>query len=193
MPWQKRYDETEMVARAMRAFWARGYEATSVNDIVRVTGVNRGSLYAAFPDKRALFLEALRHYDEHHRDRFLRRLAAEHAPKDAIMAAFACAARGTGAGDEPAGCLLVNTALEVSPHDPEVAAFVTASFRALEDFFFDMVEGGKRGGTIRGAASSRATARALLGLFLGLRVLARGGGDEATLDAVTAQVGALLA
>ena len=157
MPWEKKYDETEVVEQAMRAFWARGYEATSVNDLVRVTGVNRGSLYAAFTDKRTLFLKALRHYDRHYQEDFLDRLARRHGPKDAIMAAFETAARPSTAGDDPGGCLAVNTALEVSPHDPEVRDFVNASFRKVEAFFFDRIESAKRDGAIRSSTSSRGT------------------------------------
>lgn len=192
MPWEKKYEETEVVARAMRAFWARGYEATSISDLVRATGVNRGSLYAAFSDKRTLFLKALRQYDKHYRDDFLGRLAASHGPKDAIAAAFERAARNSGPGDDPGGCLAVNTALEVSPHDPEIRAFVNASLSKVEDFFFYMIEGAKRDGTIRRSTPSRATARALLGLFLGLRVLTRSGGDKATFDAIVSQAKSLL-
>ena len=192
MPWEKKYDETELVAQAMRAFWAHGYEATSVNDLVKATGVNRGSLYAAFSDKRSLFLEALRHYDTHHREGFLSRLARDHDPREAIIVAFECAARSPSAGDDPAGCLAVNTALEVAPHDPEVRDFVQGIFDHVEDFFFRMIESAKRDGTLTPSPSSRATAQALLGLFLGLRVLTRSGADQAIRNAITSQARTLL-
>ncbi|MGI9452457.1 MAG: TetR/AcrR family transcriptional regulator, partial [Geminicoccaceae bacterium] len=52
MPWDKQYDEADVLDRAMAAFWANGYEATSINDLVAATGINRGSIYAAFEDKR---------------------------------------------------------------------------------------------------------------------------------------------
>ncbi len=192
MPWEKQYDETAVIEQAMRAFWAHGYQATSVNDLVRVTGLNRGSLYAAFTDKRTLFLTVLRHYDKSRQKEFLERLAAGHAPKDAILAAFAAAARPSSAGDDPSGCLAVNTALELAPHDPEIRAFIQAAFARVEAFLFSMIEAGRRDGSIRRRGASRAAAQALLGLFLGLRVLARSGADAAALDAVTAQARALL-
>ena len=193
MPWEKKYDETEVVEQAMRAFWAHGYEATSVNDLVRVTGINRGSLYAAFTDKRTLFLKVLRHYDKHHQEDFLERLTARHAPKDAIIAVFDHAAGRSAPGDDPAGCLAVNTALELSPHDPEIRAFVQESFAKVEAFFFSMIERAKRDGSIMGSNDSRATAQALLGLFLGLRVLTRSGAERAARDAITSQARMLLA
>ncbi len=193
MPWQKTYNETDVVEQAMRAFWAHGYEATSVNDLVRATGINRGSLYAAFTDKRTLFLRVLRHYDKHYQEEFLARLAARHAPKDAIIAVFDYAAGNTSSSDLPAGCLAVNTALELSPHDPEVRAFVQDSFAKVEAFFLSMIERAQRDGTIAGANASRATAQALLGLFLGLRVLTRSGAERGARDAITSQARMLLA
>ena len=60
MPWQKNYDETEVLEKATRAFWTHGYEATSMGDLVKATGINRGSMYAAFPSKRDLFLQVLK-------------------------------------------------------------------------------------------------------------------------------------
>ena len=65
-----------------------GYEATSMQDLVDCMGINRGSLYATFGDKRALFIRALRHYDAIHRAAWVARLLATHTPKSAIVAAF---------------------------------------------------------------------------------------------------------
>ena len=92
MPWEKSYKETDVLERAMLAFWARGYEATSINDLVEATGINRGSIYAAFDDKHGLFTQALQHYDRVHRQDYLNRLAENHGPKDAILTAFKDAA-----------------------------------------------------------------------------------------------------
>ena len=52
MPWVRQFDESEVLEKAMRAFWAHGFEATSLRDLVDCTGLNRGSIYAAFGDKR---------------------------------------------------------------------------------------------------------------------------------------------
>lgn len=192
MPWEKSYKETDVLERAMLAFWARGYEATSINDLVEATGINRGSIYAAFDDKHGLFTQALQHYDRVHRQDYLNRLAANHGPKDAILTAFKDAARNTGRGAKPAGCLLVNTALELSPHDPEIRRFVGGSLKAVEDFFCSMVEAGQEDGSIKPALPPRETAQALLGLFLGLRVLTRSSPNRRALDAVAEQAHAML-
>ncbi len=192
MPWEKAYDENEVLERAMRAFWARGFEATSMSDLVAATGINRGSIYAAFTDKRTLFMRALRHYDRIHRAGYLERVAARHAPKEAIVEAFVRAGKGTGRDGNPAGCLLVNTALELSPHDAEIRSFVNASVREVERFFFTMIEAAKKAGTIRKSLPSRETSQALLGLFLGLRVLARSNPDKAAMQTITSRARMML-
>ncbi|WP_158275471.1 TetR/AcrR family transcriptional regulator [Maritimibacter sp. 55A14] len=168
----------------MRAFWAQGYGGTSVADLVAATGINRGSLYSGFTDKRTLFLTALRHYDRVQREEFLARLARENPPREAILAAFAAAARSPD--DTPPGCLLVNTALEVSPHDAEVRAVVNEALAGVEGFFADRLEALETG------TGTRATVQALLGLFLGLRVLTRAGAPQSTREAVSAQVAEML-
>ena len=192
MPWEKQYNEKEVLDRAMHAFWARGYADTSIGDLVEATGINRGSLYAAYSDKRSLFIAALRHYDKLHRHDFLARFAQEHAPADAIIALFDLAASTVGPGENPTGCLLINTAIELSPHDAEIAGLIQASFDEVERFFRKMIESAKRNRTISPSAPPGETAKALLGLFLGLRVLARSNADETTKQAVVAQAKRIL-
>ncbi|MEX3007428.1 TetR/AcrR family transcriptional regulator [Hoeflea sp. TYP-13] len=192
MPWEKSYSDADVLERAMRAFWTRGYEATSMSDLVAATGINRGSIYAAYTNKHRLFIEALRHYDRVHRAEFLTRIGEENSPREAILAAFESAARGTGSDGSPAGCLLVNTALELSPHDEEVRDFVDAALRQVEDFFFDNIEAAQRDGTVNKTIDARPAAQALLGLFLGLRVLTRSKPRRQAIDAITSQARTML-
>jgi len=192
VPFEKQYNETEIVERAMRAFWAHGYEGTSIGDLVTATGINRGSLYSAYDGKRSLFIAALRHYDHIHRARFLENTTARFAPKEAIIAVFEAAAACVANNEQPGGCLQVNTALELSPHDPEIASLVQAGFNEVEAFFVSMIEDAQRNKTMRNSIEPKTTAKALLGLFLGLRVLARSNADKTTRDAVTSQVRMML-
>jgi TetR/AcrR family transcriptional repressor of nem operon len=194
MPWKKSYNEAEVLDRAMQAFWVHGYEATSMSDLVSATGINRGSIYAAFSDKRTLFIRALRHYDKHHRMDFLTGIEKRHPPVEAIAAAFenviGGALKNEAAGRK--GCLLVNTALELSPHDPEIDAIVRDSLTELELFFRTMIERGQAEGSIRRGLDPAATAQALLSLFLGLRVLTRSRPEKALLETIGEQARTML-
>jgi TetR/AcrR family transcriptional repressor of nem operon len=192
MPWQKSYDDTRVLENAMRAFWAHGYEATSMNDLVKVTGINRGSIYAAFHNKHGLFMRALEHYDQIYRHGHLQQIAEQHTPVDAIIAVFESAASKPADKDTPWGCLIVNTALELSPHDPEVSKFVERSLKAVEAFFLECIEAARRDQSVARSLDSEAAAKALLGLFLGLRVLTRAKTDRSTIEAIISQAKMML-
>jgi TetR/AcrR family transcriptional repressor of nem operon len=186
------FNPEKVVDSAIAAFWARGYEATSINDLVAATGINRASLYAGFEDKRGLFLASLSRYDDRQRRGFLERLARDLPPRDAILAAFDAAATPPAA-NQPGGCLLVNTALELAPHDTEIRDMVTAAFEGVEAFFCNRIEAAQAAGTIRADIDAAHTAQTLLGLFVGLRVLMRAGATpDAAPAAITSQARALL-
>jgi len=112
MPWEKQFDIEETLDKAMRAFWAKGYEATSLETLVADMGIKRGSIYATYGDKRSLFIESLRRYEEKYRKEFLRALARNRSPREAISLVFNEAVDAALSDDSRSGCFLVNTALE---------------------------------------------------------------------------------
>lgn len=192
MPWKKKYNETELLDSAMLAFWRHGYEGTSIQDLADATGINRGAIYAEFTSKRALFMRALRHYERIYREQHLKRVSETHAPRDAIVEALLGAARGPGDGDRPVGCLLVNSALDLSSRDPDIRLLVRQSLQAVEQFFLTRIEAGQQSGEISRETDSRATAQALLGLFLGLRVLSRSEANPAAIAGIVDHARAML-
>jgi TetR/AcrR family transcriptional repressor of nem operon len=193
MPRDKQFNVDEALTQAMHAFWAHGYEATSMQELVDCMGINRGSIYATFGDKHALFIQALRHYDRHHREQWLSALAAANEPKAAVLAAFDGAIEATLAQKNSDGCFLVNVALELSPHDGQVAEIVAAGLCETEDFFRRMITAGQQSGSIRVDIDAASTASALLGLFTGLRVLSRSRPEKPLLTALADQAAAMLA
>ena len=192
MPWEKRFDSEAVLDKAMRAFWARGYEATSMQDLVDCMGINRGSLYATFGDKRSLFIKALRRYDARERAAWVATLAATESPRESILAAFDGAIAAVLERGSRDGCLLVNTALELSPHDEEISKIVARGLAEMEGFFRGRIEAGQRSGEIPAAVEAGEAARALLGLFVGLRVLSRSRPEPALLRSLRRQAEALI-
>jgi TetR/AcrR family transcriptional repressor of nem operon len=180
MPWEKTYDEAEVLDAAMRAFWTNGYQATSMADLVAATGLNRGSLYAGFGNKRAIFLHALRHYDRTYRSGFLDQIVQRAAPRDAILAVFDAAARGDPC--LPSGCLMVNTALERAPHDPEIAAVVAACMAHVEAFFADCLSRSEAP-----PPDIAEAARVLQGLMIAILVMRRANPDSPSIPALLGQ------
>lgn len=178
------YDVDQVIDAALHAFWARGFGATSISDLVDATGINRASLYAVFKDKRGLFVACLHRYEERQREGTLARLAREMEPREAILATFDIArAPASECGLE--GCFMINTALELSPHDPAIRDLVQQSFGRVEAFYRERIATAQAAGTIRADLDPGYTAEALLGLLIGLRVLMRAG---ARCDAAPASI-----
>ena len=88
MPWEKSFDESEVIELAMRVFWAKGYAATSISDITKATGIKRGSLYNAFEGKDDLFMRGLLKYDIDRRRKWLQELDGIDDPREAITKLF---------------------------------------------------------------------------------------------------------
>lgn len=192
MPWEKQFNTDEALGKAMEAFWAHGYEATSMQDLVNCMGINRGSIYSTFGDKRSLFIQALRRYDTIHRYDWAETLGRSHSPTQAIVGIFEEAIDVALDRGGRSGCLLVNTALELSPHDAEISAIVENAFAQMEAFFCRKLKEGQNDGDVPTHVDPVETARALLSLFIGMRVLACGRPREAVLRSIAHQAEAMI-
>ena len=184
MPWEKNFDIDATLTRAMQTFWAHGYEATSMQDLVAATGVNRASIYATYGDKRALFLTALRKYDGEIRRRMLTELAETKTPAEAIAAVFDKFISQTSVPQGNWGCFLVNTALELAAHDGEIAELVNAAHDEIEAFFLAMIRKGQQSGEFAADRDAKALAHQALASLLGMLVMIRSRPREEFLTAV---------
>lgn len=184
MPWEKNFDVDVVLNRAMEAFWARGYEATSMQDLVSCTGVNRASLYATYGDKHALFLASLRMYDDRRRRHLLTRLQAGHSPREAIRQVFLAFTGSVSGRGGHKGCFLTNTALELASRDREARKIVAKAQEQMEAFFERTIRSGQETGEISRAIVPAETARGLLASLLGLLVLVRSRPERALVDSV---------
>lgn len=187
-----KYEMDEVLTKIMRQFWRHGYSATSIRDLEEATGLFRGSLYHAFGDKREMFFRALRHYDRLHRADPIAELEKEDSPRGAVLAVFDAAASVALEGGSREGCLEVKAALELGAHDEEVASLVADAFAGIAKFFCASIERGQASGEISSEVDPEQTAKSLLGLFFGLRVLSCVSPDESFLESVVGQAEALL-
>lgn len=190
MPRPKSFDPEHALSKAIELFRMRGYSATFMHEIAQYVGVSRSSLYATFGGKRALFVQALRHDCQVHREAGLRNLETAAAPRQAIIDLFESAAAADGGDTAPPHVLvLISTAIELLPDDREVAAVVREELAALEAGIRDAVERGIAGGEIARQVDATQAARTVLSLFLGTRLLMR---NKPVLRAVADQVRTLL-
>lgn len=181
------FDRDHVLDRATDVFWLKGYEATSIQDIVDATGVNRGSLYNTFTDKAGLFGAVLDRYARRSPARTLAAGAEDGPPRQTIEAFFAELVEAGAADPERRGCLLTNTAVELAPVDAGVAACVRDALAGIEDAFARLVERGQATGEIGPWKDTRDLARHLLAAAQGLRVMAKVGYGRAALRGIADQ------
>ena len=179
----REFDEATVLDAAMQCFWAHGYEATSVKDLIERTGLTAASLYNAYGDKRAMFRTALDHYIEKSIGARLQR-SKSLPPRDAVRAFFEDILRRSLSDRERKGCMIVNCALEMAPHDKEFRETIVETLERLEAFFLNCVERGQADGTITSAVPAVGLAQHLLGVLMGVRVLARVRPERSLLEGV---------
>ncbi len=184
MPWEKNFNIDDALEKAMGIFWSRGYEATSMQDLVHGMGLNRGSIYDTFESKRALFIAALKRYDRKCRHAWLCDLENTHPPRKAIRRLFDEWLEVISHDSSRRGCFLTNTALEVAAHDDEIGAIVAASQKETEKFFYRVIKAGQKTGEIAPDLHAKDISRALLAALIGLLVLARSRPERALMRSI---------
>lgn len=173
----KEFDPETALQAALELFWRRGYEATSMADLVAQLGIGRASVYAAFGSKHELYLRALRRYGRLYDPALLEELSQ---PGPALPAVRALVNRFAeeSAGDElRRGCFVTNTAVELAPHDRAAARQVEASWDHLEAGLTSALLRARAQGELPEGRDPRLLARMLLVLLQGMRVVGKAGGD----------------
>jgi TetR/AcrR family transcriptional repressor of nem operon len=174
----REFDPDLVLAAAQQTFWRKGYEATSLSDLLEATGLARQSLYNAFGDKRALFLATLRRYEENAFRQVSQALEGKSA-RAAIRRVFENVPDGAA---RDCGCFLVNAATELLPRDPEVGRLVASALARQERAFADVLRRGVRRGELKlSPRRIEQTARFLVGALQGLRVMAKATPDSPAL------------
>ena len=113
----REFDEEAALEAAMEAFWQKGYESTSLADLCTCTGLHKGSLYQAFGDKHALFMRSLKHYSDTEFKESAAVVLQHESPLEGIRALVREVCNYAAEGK---GCMMINSMVELAPHDPEV-------------------------------------------------------------------------
>jgi TetR/AcrR family transcriptional repressor of nem operon len=188
----KAFDEERAIDDAVDCFWMRGYEATSVRDLAEAMGIGGASLYNAYGDKRALFTRSLERYANRSMRERISRLEASHRPKEAIVAFIEEIIERSLADHDRKGCLLINSALDVAPHDAEIGRVVSGYLDEIRAFFHRNLVAARKAGQVPRKIDAGSVATHLLGVIAGIRVLARTGAGRRRLEDVARPALALL-
>ena len=188
----KEFDVGEACDGALTLFRRQGYEATSVSDLVTHLGVAKASLYATFGTKHDFYVTALKRYAERSDTRVVSELSKPGSGVAAVRRLFEGYVADILGEDGPVGCFVVNAAIELLPHDPEVARLVERSWDTLEVALTMALERAKAQGELAVGNDPATLARFLLTVLQGLRVLGKGTDAASRLEAAVSQAMRLL-
>ena len=166
----RKHSPDQTVENLLKVFWSGGYDATALSDIVAQTKLGKGSLYAAFGDKRAMFLRALAAYDAQYVDGAVALMTGLNG-KEAIFAFLDLPAQAVESGDLR-GCFLCNTTMETETLDAAARQLAKTSRNKLHAA---LVTAWSQQSGDQNPIAAQAAATQLLAFYFGLRVLARSG------------------
>jgi TetR/AcrR family transcriptional regulator, transcriptional repressor for nem operon len=171
MPKIKQFDETEVLVKAREVFTIKGYNGTSMDDLVQATGLSRSSIYDTFGDKHGLFLKSLAQYCCSQQGELEKQCAKTDSPKKKIRAIFDFTIKDILNDKDRKGCLMVNMSMELNAVDKEVAAVSLANMEGMEQTFCALVKEGQAKGEIPKKFTPKAMSRLLYNSLMGLRVI----------------------
>lgn len=167
------FNEDKVLDAAIDCFWRKGLKSASIRDLADEMGIAGPSLYNAYGCKQSLFARALERYADTGMRVRIARLEKDFPPKEALFAFFSETIDQALEAPDSRGCLLINTAMEVSPQDNELRQAVGVYLKEIQAFFCRTLKAGQTDSTISRRLSAEAFSRMLLALLLGIRVLAR--------------------
>jgi TetR/AcrR family transcriptional repressor of nem operon len=172
----REFDEARVKEALMSVFWEKGYEATSMQDLVAATGLLKGSLYGAFGDKRALYMMALAHYDHTRIQAGIDMLGGEGSAREKIACLFDAVIESAKTGVFAGGCLLCNASVEMAPVDTAVENSVKGTIRRLQAAVRAAIES-----AIKPSDDAAALSGFIICAYFGARVLAKAGAPLQTI------------
>jgi TetR/AcrR family transcriptional regulator, transcriptional repressor for nem operon len=185
MPRPREFRPEHVLDEAMQQFWVHGYRATSVDDLVKASGVKPGSLYGAFPGgKRDVLLGSLEHYSRHVVPQMIGVLEQPGASLAELRAFFDARVKELLSDDGHRGCLLVNAAVELAAQDDAVAAIVSAHHARMQQCFESVLSTALARGEISASINPASSAVLLVAISYGLIVIGKANPDPEVLYAI---------
>ncbi|WP_375748121.1 TetR/AcrR family transcriptional regulator [Vibrio sp. HN007] len=187
MPWEKSFNIDDAIDRATELFWEKGYQSTSLSDLMKATGVQKGSFYNAFGSKKKLFTLSLIKYEREQRKDVLVKLEELNNPLQAIETLFDMLIEQSITDIKKKGCFLVNMALDLPNQDEDIQSIVKKGLGDTETFFERQLTLGLEMGVVPNQIDPKREAIGLMTLLVGLRVLSRGTFDIESLTTIKNQ------
>ncbi|MCB1199650.1 MAG: TetR/AcrR family transcriptional regulator [Leptospiraceae bacterium] len=169
----KEFNETEVLEKAVQVFWEKGYNGTSMQDLVERLGINRASLYATFGDKHRLFEKAVLKYRESTKNYVQNYLYSHTSVKEGFLKLFIQSMDESLSDENSKGCFMVNSTTELIPHDSKILCAVDQNRLEFEEIFFDYLNIGVKNHEISPKKDIKAISSYLFLLQNGLKVITK--------------------
>ncbi|RZK60467.1 MAG: TetR/AcrR family transcriptional regulator [Pedobacter sp.] len=180
----KDFDENEVLTKAIQLFWHKGYNATSMQDLVDGLGISRSSLYDTYGDKHTLYLKALESYQLAGNARINEIINQSTSAKETVIKLLELATNDLLGDQQQKGCFLVNAEVEVAPHDREVNKLVCQNEQQMEAAFFQVIKKGQESGEIKNTQDALQLARFVFNAMKGMQVTAKTSADAASFASI---------
>ena len=188
----REFDTDAALNKAITRFSEYGYHGTSISDLNACLGLTSGSIYKAWGDKRGLFLAALDRYMTQRSEAIAACLASERSGKKKIETLLTQYALLSSEGTGRTGCLVIESAVELSLADNEISDLIAAQQTRQEEQLLRLIEEGQMDGSIRTKVNAANMAKLLLALQQGMRILGKTGSETSTMVGMVAELMRLL-
>jgi TetR/AcrR family transcriptional regulator, transcriptional repressor for nem operon len=168
----KEFDHEEVLHAATLLFWQKGYEATSMSDLLQAMNISRSSMYETFIDKEHLYLQSIEHYKRLGNDKRSRLTNASSA-REGIRAYFEKHIDGAFNPSSPRGCLITNAIAALDAPDEQIREIVQQRFEDLGEAFYQLLQKGQESGEIAADRDIRTLSYLLLNLNHGINIAAK--------------------
>ena len=172
----REFEIENAVKDAMNLFWERGYEKTSLEDLLQAMGLSKSSFYSTFGSKHELFEQCILHYREMLIGELLKSLENASSGRHFIENVFSAIAEETFHPENRKGCLVMNSASEFAQRDSVVSELVSQGIRELEQVFVKAINRSHMEGDISRKTKAQPMARYLVSSMSGLKTMVKAGG-----------------
>ncbi|WP_349431312.1 TetR family transcriptional regulator C-terminal domain-containing protein [Methylomarinum sp. Ch1-1] len=182
------FDRNHVLQQAINVFWLQGYTATSIKNLVDATGLQPGSLYAAFGDKRGLFLAALDAYFDDMKKKLFDVLHSDKAPLERLRAFFTQLIEESTEDQDRKGCLLINTLSEIPVQHEDINSRLQQMFAEVEQELKQLLTEAQNADELSADQDPTVLTKFLVSGIFGLRLYNKTGADSASLQAIVDQL-----
>lgn len=177
----REFDIEQALSKATDQFWAFGYEATSLQDLLKITGLSKSSLYQTFGCKHDLFLKCIEYYQKQKLNYLLTAMESYPTAMEFISALLDDILLESKSSAPRKGCLISNTCNEIGIHDPKINKAILEAINKIDSVMRQAIKNGKADGSITTTLKTEDLVAFLMANINGLRTMIKAGAPEQAL------------